>query len=159
MGLALHYVALSSGVPFDTDSDGLPDFYENENGDGLENDTYHWQHADTDSNGTNDGNEDQDGDGVTNANEYALGTDPTEAHEDYDHDGLFNDQEVEYGRNPLVSDNFMNFINVPTGTLSGAQELQIQFASGYLPHSLSLRDEAGHYIDGVTIENGNTPSV
>lgn len=100
----------------DTDSDGLPDYYEivhvgtnpeeiDSDKDGLTD----WQEVymtglspinqDTDGNGILDGDEDSDGDGLTNIEEEKLGTDMSLT--DTDRDGLSDYNEVNcYGTNP-----------------------------------------------------------
>ena len=103
----------------DSDSDGLPDYYEDilgtdknnpdTDGDGL-TDGYEVFYlgtdplkADSDDNGVNDGDEDPDNDGLSNLKEYELGTDPNNA--DTDGDGLTDGEEVNtYGTDPLKYD-------------------------------------------------------
>jgi hypothetical protein len=64
--IGFHYVAVTNGLPIDTDGDGLSDYYEDVNG-----------------NGTNDNSSetsfvlwDTDGDGLSDGAEYSLGTNP-----------------------------------------------------------------------------------
>ncbi|HTI72503.1 MAG TPA: hypothetical protein VMF06_21185 [Candidatus Limnocylindria bacterium] len=92
LDIGFHYVALVSNKPADSDSDGIPDYLEDSNGDGTyaAGDISNWQNADTDSDGMPDGWEytyglnplandtsgDPDADGVTNLGEYQLGTNP-----------------------------------------------------------------------------------
>lgn len=103
----------------DSDSDGLPDYYEDilgtdkndpdTDGDGL-TDGYEVFYlgtdslkADSDDNGVNDGDEDPDNDGLSNLKEYELGTDPHNA--DTDGDGLTDGDEVNiHGTDPLKYD-------------------------------------------------------
>ena len=110
--------AIPTGVPDDidyekdSDSDGLPDAYEDYIGADKNN-------PDTDSDGVNDlyefvlstdpltpdsnGNNDYDSDGLTNAQESALGTSPIEA--DTDSDGLTDGEEVNtFGTDPRKYD-------------------------------------------------------
>ena len=103
----------------DSDSDGLPDYYEDILGtdknntdtdsDGL-SDGYEVFYlgtdplkADSDDNGVNDGDEDFDSDGLTNAEESELGTNPNCA--DTDGDGLNDGAEKNtHGTDPLKFD-------------------------------------------------------
>ena len=64
--IGFHYVALnSSGLPFDGDSDGLPDYFEDVNGNGsVDTGERSWLSADT------------DGDGVSDYWEWLLGRNP-----------------------------------------------------------------------------------
>jgi len=103
----------------DSDSDGLPDYYENIIGtdkdnndtdvDGLTDGYEEFSldtdplKPDTDGNGVNDGDEDPDTDGLSNINEYSLNTSPLIS--DSDEDGLNDGDEVNsYGTNPLKFD-------------------------------------------------------
>lgn len=103
----------------DSDSDGLPDYYEDilgtdknnadTDGDGL-TDSYEVFYlgtdplkVDSDDNGVNDGDEDLDNDSLTNAKECELGTDPNNA--DTDGDGLTDGAEMNtHGTDPLKYD-------------------------------------------------------
>ncbi|MFN7962562.1 MAG: Ig-like domain-containing protein [Thermoanaerobaculia bacterium] len=76
------------GTPADRDGDGLPDSYET---------TYGF-----DPNTPGDQFVDTDGDALTNAQEFALGTNPLKA--DTDGDTLADGQEIARGLNPLVPD-------------------------------------------------------
>jgi len=58
--VGFHYVATdASGVTIDSDSDGIPDYLEDANGDGIFNppDIADWNMADTDGDGVTDGDE------------------------------------------------------------------------------------------------------
>ena len=103
----------------DTDSDSLPDYYEeilgtdkensDTDGDGL-NDGYEVLYlgtdtlkADSDENGVSDGEEDPDADGLSNLDECEIGTDP--ANPDTDSDGLSDGAEKNtHGTDPLRYD-------------------------------------------------------
>jgi hypothetical protein len=71
----------------DTDGDGMPNYWENENGLNT---------------GSNDAATDLDGDGLTNLQEYQNKTNP--ALKDTDSDGMPDGWEVQHGLNPLVND-------------------------------------------------------
>jgi hypothetical protein len=53
--IGLHYVAAASGLPIDSDQEGLPDYFEDQNGDGQWNGAEtDWTRADTDGDGLSD---------------------------------------------------------------------------------------------------------
>ncbi len=53
--IGFHYVAVVAGVPADTDTDGLPDYTEDRNGNGIgESIETDWNDSDTDNDGVND---------------------------------------------------------------------------------------------------------
>lgn len=88
----------------DTDGDGLPDGYE------LFILSYDPTKPDSDDNGITDGNEDYDSDGLTNIEEYLLGTYPQIP--DSDMDGISDWDEVNvYGSDPLLIDTDGDSIN------------------------------------------------
>jgi hypothetical protein len=72
----------------DTDNDGMPDGWEQENG--------------MDPTDPSDAQGDPDGDGMTNQEEYEAGTDPNNA--DTDGDGLSDSEEQEMGTDPTNED-------------------------------------------------------
>lgn len=75
----------------DSDSDGLPDSWEEMMGLDPNN-------PDTDGDGIPDGDEDYDGDGLSNHDEWVYGTDPMNP--DTDGDGVSDGDEVAQGSNP-----------------------------------------------------------
>jgi len=140
VNIGFHYVAVASGQPKDKDGDGLPDFYEDENGNGLADDALgDWTLPDTDTNGVSDGAEDFDADGVANQSEYALGSNPLNGLNDSDLDGNSNLLEKWLETNPTLRDNPIQIAGVAPGTvLSGAVNLQVQVDSSFDVQSLSL---------------------
>jgi hypothetical protein len=63
--IGFHYVAVDgNGNPIDTDGDGLPDYLEDKNGDGLSTGESSFTNSDT------------DGDGLSDGVEVSLGLDP-----------------------------------------------------------------------------------
>jgi hypothetical protein len=112
----------------DGDGDGMPDWWELENG--LD------PRSSSDVNGA-DG--DADGDGLSNLNEYVTGNDPwnedtdgdgtSDIGEDYDSDGLSNGDEIEiYGTNPGVIDTDDD--GIPDGEELGARPAAIKLQYG-----------------------------
>jgi len=77
------------GLPLDSDSDGLPNYWEN-------------KYSCMDSNNKDDAGLDSDSDGLTNAQEFAYSTNPCAA--DTDHDGLNDGEEISRGTNALDPD-------------------------------------------------------
>jgi hypothetical protein len=56
--IGFHFVAVTNGVGLDADVDGIPDYLEDSNGDGVynENDLANWNASDTDGDSVNDYN-------------------------------------------------------------------------------------------------------
>lgn len=71
--IGYHYVAVTNGVPLDSDSDGLADYLGDSDGNGLPDwyETSYFGHMGVDPNA------DADGDGWTNLQEFLNGTNPT----------------------------------------------------------------------------------
>ncbi len=88
VNIGLHYVALVSNQPKDMDADGLPDYFEDKNGNNaLDSDETSLSLSDTDS------------DGVADSREELY------ADADFDSDGLTTKAELFIATNPLSSDN------------------------------------------------------
>ena len=146
----------------DSDSDGLPDFYEeaigtdkyntDSDGDGLPDGfelfttlTYP-NSSDTDNDGILDGQEDNDNDGISNFEEFELVIDPNDA--DTDGDGLSDSNELKYNMNPNDRD------TLDDGILDGSREFSITVAceasdNGLVVPSLDITLE-GNQIDGLS---------
>ncbi|TXT49500.1 MAG: beta-glycosidase-like protein [Limisphaerales bacterium] len=78
--IGYHYVALNTnGLPLDTDGDGLPDHFEDRNGNGtVDAGETSWLLWSTAGNGLSDAYSDLDYDGVWAIDEHLDGTDPTD---------------------------------------------------------------------------------
>lgn len=90
--IGFHFVAVDgSGIPLDYEPDGIPDYLEDRDGDGVsDSNETSWVSADTDGDNipdgwevsygfdplVEDGNDDFDGDWITNLDEYAAGSNP-----------------------------------------------------------------------------------
>lgn len=112
----------------DSDGDGLPDAYEDDNG--------------LDKNDPADASEDLDGDNLDNLAEFAEGTDPQSR--DTDEDGLNDDEEIVVGTDPLNSDSDGD------GALDG-----IEFSVGSDP--LLVDSDGDGFGDGRELEEGSDP--
>jgi len=99
--IGYHYVATdANGNPIDTDGDGIPDYMEDANGNGVK-----------DTGETSFTLVDTDGDGLSDYDEiYVYGTNPNNI--DTDGDGLNDHDEIfVYGTNPNLSDTDVDGIN------------------------------------------------
>jgi hypothetical protein len=118
VNIGLHYIAVTNGVPIDSDSDGIADYVENWHGDGDTGpnrihtaDETDWQNPMTD--------------GVTN-DAYNAVYDNV----DLDGDGLTGAAERFFGTNPLLPDNPLNMSALPQqSTLTGIVQIPLNFSS------------------------------
>lgn len=107
INIGLHYVATANSLnsqPKDSDGDGIPDYVEDANGNGVV-DT-----SETNPNAADSGS-DPDGDNLTTYQEYLIGTNPfiddsdadglSDGDEDFDRDGLSNAIEFQLNFDPL----------------------------------------------------------
>ncbi|MCI0497529.1 MAG: transglutaminase domain-containing protein [Thermoplasmata archaeon] len=94
-GRAVDLTTLGRPDDKDSDGDGLPDWFEDNNGLNSSN-------PDTDGDGVGDGEGDGDGDGLTNVEEYEAGTNMS--NNDTDGDGMDDGYEVDNGLDPLNDD-------------------------------------------------------
>ena len=113
----------------DTDGDGMPDDWENDNG--------------LDPNDPSDADEDPDGDGLTNEEEYENGTDPNNP--DTDGDGVNDGDEVENGTDPTNPD-------TDDDGLDDGEEID----HGTDPNDPDTDDDG--VSDGDEVENGTDPT-
>lgn len=104
--IGLHYVATSNGLPVDSDTDGLPDYLEDINGNGV-----------VELFETDPAIIDTDGDGVTDYYELLAGTDPRKT--DTDGDGLTDGQELLLHTDPLNIDTDGDGVNDKTEVTAG----------------------------------------
>ncbi len=118
--IGFHYVAVDEdGNPLDGDADGLADYFEDANGNGVydSGDVCDFQSADTEGDGMpdgweiqyglnplmNDADDDKDADGLTNLEELQRNADPTVT--DTDNDYLLDGEEVHaHGTDPCDPD-------------------------------------------------------
>ena len=122
------YELLVSSV-IDTDGDGIPNWYELENG--------------MDPN-TNDASLDLDGDGLSNIEEFELGTKASLA--DTDGDGVSDYQEVKISGTSAVN------VDTDNDGLSDYQELMVFFTD-----ALSIDTDGDGFSDGDEVEGGYDP--
>jgi hypothetical protein len=103
VNIGLHYVAATSSaiqpntwmVPLvDSDADGVPDFWEDYNGNGV-------QDPGEPSLTVADASGDSDGDSLTNLQEWQQGSDPSKHRHDFDGDGVADWTEYYFGTNPF----------------------------------------------------------
>jgi parallel beta-helix repeat protein len=108
--IGYHYVALdANGLPFDTNTNSVPDYLEDSNGNGI---------YDVGEPGTWNASVD----GTVPAAWYTANglnpSDPLVGIQDPDLDGLLNQQEYLYGTDPNVSQGFSIWVGAPDGTTS-----------------------------------------
>ncbi len=114
------------GFVDDSDADGMPDNYENEN--------------DLDPLDPADADQDADNDGLTNLEEHALGTDPQNA--DTDGDGIRDGTESVLGFDPLTPDLPFRLDETWTVTVSG-QSVQVNPDGSFRIPNISAPDQFG----------------
>lgn len=135
------------GVLTDSDADGMPDFWEIDNGLVV---------------GTNDGGLDEDNDDSTNLNEYLTCTDPND--DDTDDDGLFDGHETgtgtfvdatNTGTDPLIADSDGD--GLPDGAENNSGTFVGEADTGSNPNE---SDTDGDGLDdGVEVGLGRNPNV
>ena len=98
--IGYHYVAIdpSTGLPYETLTNNLPDYLADTDGNGLPDwwEMQYFGHLGVAVNG------DADGDGLSNLQEFLHGTNPNSA--DTDGDGMIDPLEIEMGRNAVVKE-------------------------------------------------------
>jgi len=117
----------------DTDSDGMPDGWEEDNNFDILAD---------DSSGN------PDNDGLTNLQEYQAGTSPIVT--DTDDDGVSDGEELGYGTNPLVADNWLN----RDSDADGLDDI-VEILLGLNPFNADSNSNGMN--DGVELLAGGTP--
>ena len=143
IGQIKHLFSWSVDVPvfIDRDGDGIDDRWELEHFGSLD---------------TADGESDTDGDGLSDAQEYTLGTDPTNI--DSDDDGLSDNEEIILGTNPLKQDSdddgLSDYIekNAPrkythvVGSFTDPEWIEIAY-DGTILTTLTNQDDKAEYVD------------
>jgi hypothetical protein len=156
--IGYHYVALNSnGEPIDTDGDGIPDYLEDANGNGVaDSSETSWTNADTDGDGLTDYEElkipiDADNPSLGHLDPLQYDTGGTgvgDGQKDSDHDGISNLGELRnYGSSPAKAHTF-NAVNNDALYLFTARPNEATTKAG-----LSIADLGGGLLQ-FTVSNG-----